>query len=212
MCSLCCTSSIWGWLGLRDVFQHRAPAAIPPSLQSWSRCFGSLYPIWSLSLPPRRRLSLGQRLHLPDAPSWCCSVCRVSTVLVKTTSLQAPTALLTIPVTLALHHCADVVPPCSSGGGPSMGLSCSLPSGDNKEALMCFCSSAGMGSPGTALAAFPGSSLLHKQLSERAASLTDSLSSPWSFVPVGPVVAAGDLYSPFFPGPFKDLAHKSPRD
>lgn len=67
----------------------------------------------------------------------------------KTASLQSPTAVLTIPVILALHHCADVVPLCSSapcpgklctGSGSSVGLSRSLPSADNKEAPMCFCS------------------------------------------------------------------------
>lgn len=61
------------------------------------------------------------------------------------------------------------------------------------------------------MAAFPGSSLLHKRLSEYAASPADSMSSPWSFAPAGPVVAAGDLSSPFFPGPSEDLARGSPR-
>lgn len=61
------------------------------------------------------------------------------------------------------------------------------------------------------MAAFPGSSLLHERLSEYAASPADSVSSPWSFAPAGPVVAAGGLSSPFFPGPSEDLARGSPR-
>lgn len=32
------------------------------------------------------------------------------------------------------------------------------------------------------------------------------------FGPVGPVVAAGDLSFPFFPGPSKDLSYRRPRD
>ena len=68
-----------------------------------------------------------------------------------------------------------------------------------------------MGSPGTGLAAFPGTAPRHERLSQYAASPADSVSSPWSFALAGPVVAVGDLSSSFFPGPFEDLAHGSPR-
>lgn len=109
----------------------------------------TLYPISSPSAPLRKRLSLGQRLHLPNALSQCCNVCPGSLAHVKTASSQAPPAVLTIPVILALHHCVNVVPLYSSalcpgklctGSGTSMGPSCSLPSADNKEAPTCFCS------------------------------------------------------------------------
>lgn len=88
----------------------------------------TLYPILSPSLS-LRRLSPGQSLHLLDALSQCSNKCPRSTAPVNTASMQAPTTVLIIPVTLALHHwpgwslCSSVSCPSKpcTGSGSSAG-------------------------------------------------------------------------------------------
>lgn len=87
----------------------------------------------------------------------------------------------------------------STGGGTPVGLSHFLPLADNKEALTCSCPSAGMGSPGTGLAAFPGSSQLHLWLSENGANPCRFRVKPLVLCSTGAYVAVGNLSSLFFP-------------
>lgn len=139
--------------------------------------------------------------------------------MVTTASLQAPTTVLTIPVTLALQHCADVVPltsRCSSalcpgkllaGSGTSMGPPCSLHWQTTKRLRRAAALEQGRAPLGRAW--LLSLACLHERLSEHAASLVDSVSSPWSFASAGLVVSVGDLPSPLFPCPFEDLGHGS---